>query len=143
MIRRRSAVAAPLQLSTTPADACSTLPGHCAHAHDRLPPLLCLELREHAHAGLRRRADPPSPRAQPDRTVRSRSDRPNHAVQIGPSEPECARTVRSRSNGQIRRYPFSHGSFIKEPLNFLGINPQSTSVQKKFQLSPVFSPGAP
>jgi hypothetical protein len=36
--------------------------------------------------------------------------------------------------------PFSHGSFVKEPLSFLGINPQSTSVQKKFQLSPVFAP---
>jgi hypothetical protein len=40
---------------------------------------------------------------------------------------------------QNRRYPFSRGIFVKESLGFLGINPQSSAVQKYLQTSPTFS----
>jgi hypothetical protein len=36
-------------------------------------------------------------------------------------------------------YPFSHGSFVKEPLGFLRINPQSSLVKKYLQIGPFSS----
>jgi hypothetical protein len=62
------------------------------------------------------------PRA--DRTVRTppfRSDRPNrNASKLLDLDPVA----------QIRRYPFSRGYFVKEPLSFLETNPLSSVVQK-------------
>jgi hypothetical protein len=82
-------------------------------------------------------SDPP----QSDRTVRStppnrtvRSTPPDRTVRNHPSD----RTVRSRSNSPEEKIPLRPGSFAKETLSFLEINPQSMLVQKVIAVKPLF-----
>jgi hypothetical protein len=89
--------------------------------------------REWSPASNRRRSDPPIPLNCPIRVQCAGLDLGQVGVQI----------VGSRFDGLRPKIPVSARAFAKESLYFLGINPQSIPVQKKFQIGPSFYAEAP